>query len=237
MAGLVAETAPDEAGTGEGCDRSSELEAWWDGSLEVDSLQPLMAHVSACSSCLQELARITRDLERIDGIAPMAVPAALEKAAVALGSGVSGRRSRPSWILVPAAAGVAFVAFGLGQLILDREPTVGRSSGEIVLRSGSAARPGPSPVAPVGGTHARATLEFAWSTDESAEDARRYRIVVIDVAGGETVIEAVTDEPRYAPSTDERERLTGGTVYRWLVEPLGAGAGDPSSAASFEVEP
>lgn len=237
-AGLLQQSMPRHEGVRQACPETRHLLPWWDGSLAEAEVVGLARHVAACGPCLNELGALFRDLERLEDAELAIVPSRLEQAVIEK-FGAATPVARParhrSWALLPAAAGFLLVALGVGMLLVDPNRSLFGRPSSTVLR-------GTEPqslqvIAPVGAVDYSDPLRFEWSDANggiaAGQPARRYRIIILDLETGETVIEAVAETTLFVPRPDEARRFAAGRRYHWVVEPLGGGGGTPSEAAVF----
>lgn len=245
---------PDAPGTRrEGpCPREESLAGLVDGSASGAARERLIEHMSGCRDCSSEVVSLAHDMHRLEDLALSSPPAELEERAIGLEP--QPRRSsfedsiRETWrvwlrssigVPVTATVAVAIVAGGIGLLVVG-----GGSRGVLddprALRGPLVGEPVPG--SPRGEVRQTDALRFAWSdeaagslhgAEPSQRSVRSYRLVVIELQSGRTVIEAVTDRTSYALRPEEASRLRSGVRYQWLVVPAEGGEGRPSEAASF----
>lgn len=213
------------------CSRFEELMA---GGTRLD--REGIEHVLACDSCreLWITSKLVEEASALPGkgglISP---PEPLERRVIARGERGAARRGRPLLLwagALSAAAGLVFVAFGLTLLI--REPDAGRGAAADSHLRGTMAQ-APRLVEPRGEVDSPSALSFRWE----ATSAAHYRLVVMDLSSGATVIEVETDATGYVPDAEQLARLRRGTDYTWIVEPLGPGDDLPSEAIVFRLAP
>lgn len=192
----------------------------------VDDSRPageeLIAHIADCSHCLDSIARISCDLDRLDG-APLERPVA-----------------QPRWgVRLALAAGLLLMVTGFTMLWQARQPVLVVPVEDTVLRDATA---GNVPVLnEPGDTIGQGSeLRFSWSHDSPPVDPTmppRYRLVIMEFASGSTVLEQVVSSATYTLTAEQRERLATDVRYHWIVEPLDHGGGAPSAPGVFRILP
>jgi len=81
-------------------------------------------------------------------------------------------------------------------------------------------------------------LRFAWDDSAAADGAApaagpSYRLVVIELESGTTVIDEVVSGTSYDLPDDRASDLRVDVQYHWLVESLDGEGGAPSEAVTF----
>jgi len=211
------------------------LAALHDDTITSGTRSELLRHVSSCTHCMTELAAQLRDLGSLRSAQGESSPAT-----VAMPSAQPAEHAeRPAriWLLgLAAATGFVLIAVGFGLLIY--QPAWHPVSDPALSRICGAMLEAPKLQSPRGAVSATSPLRFAWGDSHAVDGAapavgRRYRLVVVELESGTTVIDEVVSGTSYDLSDDRASHLRTGVRYHWLVEALDGEGGVPSEAVTF----
>ena len=201
-----------------------ELVRWRDVGADADR-ERMVAHLAECDECAAACAELVRTppLEASDAVFD-------PEAFVATGYRARARQRRGwralNWRPIALAASVALVVVA----VVGPLWRTGERGKRAVLRGVDDTL---TLVRPVGDISGADGLVFEWTSTS----AGRYRLTVSDLANLDApLIARDVTEPRYAPTSTERERLAKGHEYHWFVEYRDTGGRTVSSpAARFQV--
>jgi hypothetical protein len=220
-------------------DVPEEVLALLDGSADAATSARAREAIAADPRLARAVGGLVEELRHVAG--PQAtgseagVPAALRESVIAAGTppppaARDGHSSRRGWFrelfasptpaLVAAAAAVLLVA------VVLRSPA---PPGPPALRSDEALAAGPELVLPAAGATVQGDIVFTW---EPVRDARRYRVVLLDVAGGDVEELDATASTRLVVEGEELARRLGPEPreLHWIVRAR-RGDGTVSSSA------
>ncbi len=215
------------------------------GRQDPRTRQKTIEHLDLCEDCMGQTLQLIAQADLPEHRDLVSPPARLERRALALAGAASTPDvvvrfpHRERWLAgLAAAAGLAFVAIGLGLILPAPGFRPDADSAEGTLLRGTPAD-APRAVAPLGVVNDTEGLEFSWN-DPRPEPAdalagRLYHLVVVDLDRGTTVIDLQTRASRHLLTPSEAARLEPGGHYHWLVEPVGESSGRPSAAVEFRI--